>query len=142
MRPTSAVIGQNWLARVFNLKPAQRVLAFNASKSKSRKEVFKILCDWQPYGMEDVQLDKVESIISGRVSEKNCKCLFFFFFLSLQMRLAKTREKSSVSVQLSSVSSSTQSSNMAATQTSAWPASSNAKERRHRSTKLSTRWSP
>lgn len=92
MRPTSAVIGQNWLARVFNLKPAQRVLAFNASKSKSRKEVFKILCDWQPYGMEDVQLDKVESIISGRVSEKNCKCLFFFFFPSRCVWLK--REKS------------------------------------------------
>lgn len=82
------------------------------------------------------------SSLAGYLRKTVSAFFFFFFFLSLQMRLAKTREKSSVSVQLSSVSSSTQSSNMAATQTSAWPASSNAKERRHRSTKLSTRWSP
>ncbi|KAL4940270.1 hypothetical protein BDV06DRAFT_230465 [Aspergillus oleicola] len=61
----------NWLARVFNIKPAVRVVALNTSKIKGRKEVYKMLHEWKEYGIEDIQLDKANSIIYGRVGESN-----------------------------------------------------------------------
>jgi hypothetical protein len=70
-RPSDA--NQNWFARFFHVKPATRVIAFNVPKIKCRKEVYKTLRDWKQYGMEDVQLDKAENIIHGRVAEGNCE---------------------------------------------------------------------
>ncbi|KAL4794934.1 hypothetical protein BDV19DRAFT_389824 [Aspergillus venezuelensis] len=61
----------NWLARVFNIKPAVRVVALNTSKIKGRKEVYKMLREWKEYGIEDIELDKANSIIYGRVGESN-----------------------------------------------------------------------
>ncbi|KAL2871542.1 serine/threonine-protein kinase [Aspergillus lucknowensis] len=61
----------NWFARVFQFKPATRVLSLNASKMKGRKEVYKILREWKQYGIEDLRLDKANSIIHGRVGETN-----------------------------------------------------------------------
>ncbi|KAL4924762.1 serine/threonine-protein kinase [Aspergillus undulatus] len=61
----------NWFARVFNIKPASRVVALNTSKLKGRKGIYKMLRDWKQYGIEDIQLDKANSIIYGRVGETN-----------------------------------------------------------------------
>jgi hypothetical protein len=58
---------------MFHIKPATRVIALNASKIKGRKEVYKILREWKPYGMENVYMDKANSVISGKVGEVNCK---------------------------------------------------------------------
>lgn len=63
----------NWFARVFQIKPASRVIALNTSKVKGRKEVYKLLREWRDYGMEDVYMDKNNSTVHGRVSEANCK---------------------------------------------------------------------
>lgn len=63
----------NWFARFFHVKPATRVVALDTSKVKGRKAVYKILRDWEQYGMEEVRLDKANSIIYGRVGQGNCK---------------------------------------------------------------------
>ncbi|KAL3460660.1 hypothetical protein BJX64DRAFT_300594 [Aspergillus heterothallicus] len=61
----------NWFTRVFQFKPATRVVALNTSKIKGRKEVYKMLREWKQYGVEDIRLDKANSIIYGRVGESN-----------------------------------------------------------------------
>ncbi|KAL4890745.1 hypothetical protein BDV59DRAFT_204216 [Aspergillus ambiguus] len=70
-RPRPEGKSQNWFARVFHFKPATRVVALNASKMRGRKEVYKILRKWKQYGLEDVYLDKANSIIHGKVGEVN-----------------------------------------------------------------------
>ncbi|KKK12033.1 hypothetical protein P175DRAFT_0442907 [Aspergillus ochraceoroseus IBT 24754] len=62
---------QNWFARVFQFKPATRVIALNTSKVKGRKEVYKMLCEWKQYGVQDIHLDKPNSIIYGKIGESN-----------------------------------------------------------------------
>lgn len=64
---------QNWFARFFHIKPASKTLAFKVSKLRAIKEVVKILHEWNKYGMEDVYLDRANSIVTGRVAELNCK---------------------------------------------------------------------
>jgi hypothetical protein len=72
----SSGISNNWFARVFQFKPATRVVALNVSKIKGRKEIYKMLRDWKQYGIEDIHLDKPNSIIYGRVGESNCTSNF------------------------------------------------------------------
>ncbi|KAJ5772427.1 hypothetical protein N7520_002956 [Penicillium odoratum] len=66
-----SLANHNWFARVFQIKPATRVIALNSSKVKSLKVVHHLLCDWEDYGMEDVRLDKANSLVHGRVGEVN-----------------------------------------------------------------------
>lgn len=68
-----SLANQNWFARVFQIKPASRVIALNTSKVKGRKEVFKLLREWKDYGMRDVYMDKSNSIVHGQVGEVNCQ---------------------------------------------------------------------
>ncbi|KAL4989478.1 hypothetical protein BDW68DRAFT_195974 [Aspergillus falconensis] len=72
-RPSARSSGKsnNWFARVFQFKPATRVVALNTSKIKGRKEIYKMLREWKQYGIEDIHLDKPNSIIYGRVGESN-----------------------------------------------------------------------
>ncbi|RHZ55925.1 uncharacterized protein CDV56_103438 [Aspergillus thermomutatus] len=63
---------QNWFARVFQIKPATRVVALNTSKIKGRKDVLKLLREWKQFGMEEAHLDKASGVIRGRVGEVNC----------------------------------------------------------------------
>lgn len=70
-RPKRGNRSQNWFARVFQIKPATRIIALNTSKIRGRKEVFRILREWKQYGLEDVSLDKTNSVIHGRVGEHN-----------------------------------------------------------------------
>jgi len=46
-------------------------MALNTTKLHGRKEVFRILREWKQYGLEDVYLDKSNSVIHGRVGEAN-----------------------------------------------------------------------
>ena len=64
---------QNVFTRLFQFKPATRVVALNTSKMKGRKDVYKILRDWKQYGLDYVLLDKVNSVIYAKVGEKNCE---------------------------------------------------------------------
>lgn len=64
---------QNWLARLFHVKPAQKFLCFTASKSRARRELAGLLKEWRKYGVRDIVVDKQRSIVFGRVAAKNCK---------------------------------------------------------------------
>ncbi|KAJ5657431.1 uncharacterized protein N7484_001080 [Penicillium longicatenatum] len=66
-----SIANHNWFARIFQLKPATRVIALNTGKVKGRKVVHHLLLDWEDYGMEDVRLDKANSVVHGRVGEVN-----------------------------------------------------------------------
>lgn len=68
-----SLANQNWFARVFQIKPATQVIPLNISKAKGRKELYKLLREWRDFGMEDVYMDKSNSIVHGRVCEANCK---------------------------------------------------------------------
>lgn len=68
-----SLANHNWFARVFQIRPATQVIALNTSKAKGRKELYKLLREWRDYGMEDVYLDKSNSIVHGRVCEANCE---------------------------------------------------------------------
>ncbi|PYH71125.1 serine/threonine-protein kinase [Aspergillus vadensis CBS 113365] len=62
---------QNWFARVFQLKPATRVIALNTSTTKARKYIHKTMREWKKWGMEEVYLDKDKRVIYGSVGEVN-----------------------------------------------------------------------
>lgn len=70
-RPRYGNRSNNWFARVFQIKPATRVIALSTSKVRGRKEVYRILREWKQYGLEDVSMDKTNSTIHGRVGENN-----------------------------------------------------------------------
>lgn len=62
---------QNWLMRFLHIKPATKVLCFQVSKFRARKEIVSLLREWRKYGMRDVVVDKVASRVWARVAEKN-----------------------------------------------------------------------
>ncbi|KAJ5325871.1 uncharacterized protein MYU51_001099 [Penicillium brevicompactum] len=66
-----SLANQNWFARVFQIKPATQIIPLNISKAKGRKELYKLLREWRDFGMEDVYMDKSNSIVHGRVCEAN-----------------------------------------------------------------------
>jgi hypothetical protein len=66
-------VQQNWLARLFRVKPAMRHLCFNMPKRRGRQEVAILLREWRKYGIKDVEVDKERNIIFARVGAKNCK---------------------------------------------------------------------
>lgn len=65
---------QNWLARLFHVKPAMRYICFSVSKRRARQEIVSLLKEWRKYGARDIVVDKERSIIFGRVGPRNCKC--------------------------------------------------------------------
>ncbi|KAH1589025.1 hypothetical protein KXV68_003944 [Aspergillus fumigatus] len=71
-RPSINGKSHNWFARVFQIKPATRVVALNTSKLKGRKDVLKLLREWKQFGMEEAYLDKANGVIRAKVGEVNC----------------------------------------------------------------------
>lgn len=66
-------VQQNWLARLFRVKPAMRYLCFNILRRRARQEMAILLREWRKYGIRDVEVDKQRNIIFARVGAKNCK---------------------------------------------------------------------
>lgn len=66
-------VQQNWLARLFRVKPAMRYLCFNVPKRRARQEVAILLREWRKYGIRDVEVDKERNILFARLAAKNCK---------------------------------------------------------------------
>ncbi|ESZ96597.1 hypothetical protein SBOR_3019 [Sclerotinia borealis F-4128] len=62
---------QNWLAKLFHVKPASKFICFSVSKRAARLEVAKVLKDWKRYGIKDVQVDKQRNIVFGKVGVDN-----------------------------------------------------------------------
>ncbi|KAF4153305.1 hypothetical protein CNMCM6069_001003 [Aspergillus lentulus] len=71
-RPNTNGKSHNWFARVFQIKPATRVVPLNTSKLKGRKDVLKLLREWKQFGMEEAHLDKANGVIRAKVGEVNC----------------------------------------------------------------------
>jgi hypothetical protein len=129
-----SLANHNWFARVFQIKPATQVISLNISKVKARKELYKLLREWRDFGMEDVYLDKANSIVHGRVCEANCKLPN-----SAPLNPAN-RFQSSICERLSSLLNSILCLSMAVKQTLAWSASSKSAAQRHPSTKSSIQY--
>lgn len=66
-------VQQNWLARLFRVKPAMDHLCFNMPKRRARQEVAILLREWRKYGIKDVEVDKQRNIIFARVGVDNCE---------------------------------------------------------------------
>lgn len=64
---------QNWLAKLFHVKPVSKFICFSVSRRTARLEVAKVLKDWKRYGIKDVQVDKQRNIVFGKVGSENCK---------------------------------------------------------------------
>ncbi|KAL2141695.1 hypothetical protein VTI28DRAFT_2061 [Corynascus sepedonium] len=64
-------VQQNWLARLFRVKPAMRYLCFNILRRRARQEMAILLREWRKYGIRDVEVDKQRNIIFARVGAKN-----------------------------------------------------------------------
>jgi serine/threonine-protein kinase HSL1, negative regulator of Swe1 kinase len=64
---------QNWLARLFRVKPATRYLCLHTSKRRARQEVAILLREWRKYGIRDVEVDKERNVVFARVGASNCK---------------------------------------------------------------------
>ncbi|GAP87241.2 putative serine threonine protein kinase [Rosellinia necatrix] len=64
---------QNWLARLFRVKPATRYLCFIISRHRARQETAILLREWRKYGIRDVEVDKERNIVFARLGQPNCK---------------------------------------------------------------------
>ncbi|CAK7268246.1 serine/threonine-protein kinase gin4 [Sporothrix epigloea] len=62
---------QNWLSRLFRVKPATRHLCLGMSQRRARQEVVMLLRDWRRYGMRDIEVDKERSIVFAKVGADN-----------------------------------------------------------------------
>jgi hypothetical protein len=69
---------QNWIAKLFHVKPASKFICFSISRRKARQEITIVLRDWKRYGIRDVQVDKERNIVFGKVGKKNCECDLLF----------------------------------------------------------------
>jgi hypothetical protein len=67
-------VKQNWLARLFRVKPATSYMCMTMSRKRARQEVSLLLREWRQYGIRGIQVDKQRNIIFARVGAKNCKC--------------------------------------------------------------------
>lgn len=66
-------VQQNWLARLFRVKPATRHLCFSMPRRRARQEVAILLREWRQFGIKDVEVDKERNIIFARVGAQNGK---------------------------------------------------------------------
>jgi hypothetical protein len=64
---------QNWLARLFLVKPATSYMCFNLTKRRARQEVALLLKDWRQFGIKDVVVNKPRNLVFGKVAPTNCK---------------------------------------------------------------------
>lgn len=64
-------VHQNWLARLFGVKPATSHMCLVLSRKRARQEIVIVLKDWRQYGIRDVQVDKERNIVFARVGSDN-----------------------------------------------------------------------
>jgi serine/threonine-protein kinase HSL1, negative regulator of Swe1 kinase len=66
-------VKQNWLARLFRVKPATSYLCMVMSRRRARQEVTLLLRDWRKYGIRGIQVDKQRNIVFAKIGAKNCE---------------------------------------------------------------------
>lgn len=66
---------QNWLSRLFRVKPATRHLCLTMSQRRARQEIVVLLREWRVYGIRNIEVDKERNIVFAKVDSGNCKSL-------------------------------------------------------------------
>lgn len=66
-------VKQNWLARLFKVKPATGHICMAMSRKRARLEVAILLREWRKYGIRGVTIDKQRNVVFARVAPKNCE---------------------------------------------------------------------
>ncbi|KAG6001378.1 hypothetical protein E4U21_004412 [Claviceps maximensis] len=64
-------VKQNWLTRLFRVKPATSYLCLTLSSKRARQEVVILLREWRRYGMRSIQVDKQRNIVFAKLGDKN-----------------------------------------------------------------------
>ncbi|KAF4339284.1 CAMK CAMKL GIN4 kinase [Fusarium beomiforme] len=64
-------VKQNWLARLFRVKPATDHICMTISRRRARQEVTILLREWRKYGIRDIHVDKQRNIVFARIAAKN-----------------------------------------------------------------------
>ncbi|KAG5950264.1 hypothetical protein E4U53_005320 [Claviceps sorghi] len=64
-------VKQNWLTRLFRVKPATSYLCMTLSSKRARQEVVILLREWRRYGMRSIQVDKQRNIVFAKLGAKN-----------------------------------------------------------------------
>ncbi|EPE08447.1 camk camkl gin4 protein kinase [Ophiostoma piceae UAMH 11346] len=62
---------QNWLSRLFRVKPATRHLCLSLPPTRARREVATLLRDWRRYGIGNIEVDKKHNIVFAKVAADN-----------------------------------------------------------------------
>ncbi|KAG5918448.1 hypothetical protein E4U42_006846 [Claviceps africana] len=64
-------VKQNWLTRLFRVKPATSYLCITLSSKRARQEVVILLREWRRYGMRGIQVDKQRNIVFAKLGARN-----------------------------------------------------------------------
>ena len=64
-------VKQNWLTRLFRVKPATGYICLTLPQKRARQEIATLLREWRRYGMKDIQVDKKRDIVFARLGAKN-----------------------------------------------------------------------
>ncbi|KAL7817270.1 hypothetical protein V8C26DRAFT_428535 [Trichoderma gracile] len=91
-------VKQNWLTRLFRVKPATSHICMTLSRKRARQEVAMLLRKWRKYGMTDIQVDKERNIIFARVGTENCLNLKPVAFAAEVMTVIEHGKKQPLSI--------------------------------------------
>ncbi|KAI9722523.1 MAG: hypothetical protein M1828_004518 [Chrysothrix sp. TS-e1954] len=64
-------VQRSLIARIFNIKPATKIICFNAGRGKVRQELVRLLRGWRSYGVRDVHFDRNSNLVWGRLAPGN-----------------------------------------------------------------------
>ncbi|KAJ6443984.1 CAMK/CAMKL/GIN4 protein kinase [Purpureocillium lavendulum] len=67
----NVAVKQNWLTRLFRVKPATSYICMTLSRKRARQEITILLREWKRYGMTAIQVDKQRNIVFARLGAKN-----------------------------------------------------------------------
>ncbi|KJZ74799.1 hypothetical protein HIM_05916 [Hirsutella minnesotensis 3608] len=64
-------VKQNWLTRLFRVKPATSYICMTLSRKRARQEIVILLREWRRYGLRGIEVDKQRNIVFARLGTKN-----------------------------------------------------------------------
>ncbi|KAG0651271.1 Serine threonine-kinase HSL1 [Hyphodiscus hymeniophilus] len=89
---------QNWFAKLFNVKPASKIICFSVSDRRARQEIVTILKEWKRYGIRELQVDKKANRVFGKVVAKNFLDMKEVAFAAEVMKVIEHGRKSQLSI--------------------------------------------
>ncbi|KAG6101803.1 hypothetical protein E4U31_003540 [Claviceps sp. LM219 group G6] len=64
-------VKQNWLTRLFRVKPATSYICLTLSRKRARQEVVLLFREWRRYGLKNIHVDKQRNIVFGKLGAEN-----------------------------------------------------------------------